>query len=279
MAGIEKLSLTCPSCGKVFQCKAPLAPGKYSVPCTGCQNKVSFRYQADASQQPPKQEVKLGLLDDGSYRFICKNESCRQSVLVPAIGVKIGHNALKCPRCQTINGFDVEPTEQDMLKCQTADCDGILVKPDAGDGIYSYVCDKCGQEYSLMIQNGKVAKVTKKTMPHMNLKKQWPMKLVSGQLLGKKEYVLSKGMHYVGRMDNCNPSDFEIKDKYASCRSVRIDVNENGGTLVYRLTVERATNPVYHNNRELTVGDIIYLTYGDTLKLGKTLIKVQKVQS
>lgn len=277
MADTDKLSLTCPSCGQVFQCKAPAAPGNYSVPCTGCQNKVSFRYPV--SQQPPKQEVKFGLLDDGSYRFKCRNESCRQSVLVPAAVVKIGHNVLRCPKCQTTNEFDIEPAEPDLLKCQTADCDGILVKPDAGDGIYSCVCDKCGQEYSLMIQEGRVVKVTKKTMPHVNLKKQWPMKLVSGQFLGRKEYVLSKGMHYVGRIDNGNPSDFGIKDKYASCRSVRIDVNENGGTLIYRLTVEHATNPVYHNSRELTVGDIIYLTYGDTLKLGKTLIKVQKAQS
>ena len=59
---------------------------------------------------------------------------------------------------------------------------------------------------------------------------------------------------------------------------MRIDVNENGGKLIYRMTVERAMNPVYHNNSELTVGDIVYLTYGDTIKLGKTLIKVQKVK-
>ena len=104
------------------------------------------------------------------------------------------------------------------------------------------------------------------------------MKLVLGNFLGKKEYILLKGTHYVGRLDDEKNSDFAIKDKYASKRSVRIDVNEDGGGLVYKLTIERATNPVYHNSRELTVGDVVYLTYGDTLKLGKTLIKVQKVQ-
>jgi hypothetical protein len=105
------------------------------------------------------------------------------------------------------------------------------------------------------------------------------MKLVLGRFLGRKEYELSKGTHYVGRLDSANNSDLAIKDKFASSKSLRIDVNENGGSLVYRMTVERAMNPVYHNNRELMVGDIVYLTYGDTLRLGKTLVKIEKIKS
>lgn len=104
------------------------------------------------------------------------------------------------------------------------------------------------------------------------------MKLIYGCNPNKKEYLLSRGTHYVGRADNENMSDFVIEDKYASSRSVRIDVNENGDDFVYKLTVERAMNPVYHNSRELAIGDVVYLTYGDTIKLGKTLIKVQKNQ-
>lgn len=131
----------------------------------------------------------------------------------------------------------------------------------------------------MIIQDGKVVKIAMKTSVSFAPKRQVQMKLVSGTFLAKKEYRLSKGTHYVGRQDELNGSDFSIKDKYASSRSVRIDVNENGGRLVYKMTVERAMNPVYHNNSELTVGDIVYLTYGDTIKLGKTLVKVQKIKA
>lgn len=281
MAEIEKISLKC-RCGHEFLCKAPSAPGNYSVTCpnSGCGLKVSFHYplNADHHNGKFKEEIKFGLLEDGSYRFRCEKQECRQSVLVPAKLVKVGQNRMPCPRCGTIHGFDVEPTENDLLKCQTADCDATLVKPVRGDGIYSCVCEKCGQEYSLLVQDGKVVKATMKTPKPIGQIKQWPMKLVLGRFLGKKEYILSKGIHYIGRLDDEKKSDFEIKDKYASSRSVRIDVNENGGSLVYRLTVERAMNPVYHNSRELIVGDVVYIAYGDTLKLGKTLIKVQKVK-
>ena len=284
MAEVEKVSLTCKECGKQFQCKAPSAPGNYSVICINpeCKAKVSFHYpvgaNSDAQQTKPKTEIQFGLLDNGNYQFKCENIKCRQSVLVPAQMIKVGHNKATCPKCQTVHEFEIEPTEVDLLKCQTIDCDFTLTKPDRGDGIYSCACEKCGQEYSLLIQNGKVVKVTMKTPKPIGPKKQWPMKLVLGRFIGKKEYVLSKGIHYVGRFDDSNNSDFAIRDKYASSRSIRIDVNENGGSIIYKLTVERAMNPVYHNCRELAVGDVVYLSYGDTLKLGKTLIKVQKVK-
>ena len=282
MAEVEKVTLTC-KCGNKFQCKAPSMPGNYSVTCTNpsCKAKVSFHYpvNSEPKQAEPKAEVKFGFLDDGSYRFRCENDSCRQTVLVPAKMIKIGHNKVPCPKCNTIHEFDREPSEEELLKCQTADCNGLLVKPDRGDGIYSSVCKECRQEYSIIVQGGKVVKVIMKTPPPPPPPKREKMKLVLGRFLGKKEYELSKGTHYVGRFDTDNNSDFAINDKFASSRSLRIDVNENGGSLVYRMTVERAMNPVYHNNRELTVGDIVYLTYGDTLRLGKTLVKIEKVKS
>lgn len=273
-----KISLTCGKCGKQFKCKAPLAPGNYSVVCINpdCQSKISFRYPANVQEQPPKPEPKYGLLEDGNYRFRCGNEACRMNVLVPAKAVKVGKNTVICPKCQTPHQFKIEPTEEDLLKCRTADCKGALKNPGRGDGVYSASCELCGQEYSMIVHEGKVVKVTMKTPPPPTPIKQDLMKLVVGHLIGKREYSLSKGSHWIGRQDNENSCDFPIKDKYASARSVRIDVNENGGNLVYKMTVERASNPVYHNSRELTVGDVVYLNYGDTLKLGKTLIKIQK---
>lgn len=286
MAEVEKVTLTC-KCGHKFQCQAPSTPGNYSVTCTNptCNAKVSFHYPVNPEQKQaePKAEVKFGFLDDGSYRFRCENDKCRQTVLVSANMIKVGHNRVKCPKCPIYHEFNVEPKESDLLKCQKTGCDGILKKPERGDGLFKSICEKCGTIHSVLINSGKVLKVTIDTEPIteplIDPKKRPAMKLVLGRFLGKKEYELSKGIHYVGRFDTDNNSDFALKDKFASSRSLRIDVNENGGSLVYRMTVERAMNPVYHNNRELTVGDIVYLTYGDTLRLGKTLVKIEKVKS
>lgn len=285
MDNIKKLTLKCPYCGKVFSCKAPEKPGVYSLTCPNgdCSKKVSFKIPVSSSSgasapNPGAKKPPLGRLEDGSYRFKCGNPKCPQYVLVPAESIKIGVNKVLCPTCQTPHEFEIEPTEEDLLKCQASGCKGVLRKPQGGDGVYSTRCDDCGQEYSLIVQEGKVTKVILKTPAPIASTKQSKMKLVAGQFLGKREYNLTKGVHYIGRLDEEYPSDFQIKDKYASKKSLRVDVNEVGGDLVYKLTVERALNPVYHNNRELTVGDVVYLTYGDTLKLGKTLVKIQKIQ-
>lgn len=281
MEEIERVSLKCEHCGHEFTNKAPKAPGKYYVPCKNpeCREPVHFVYKGTKlnNEGESKKEVKYGFLDNGAYRFKCGNTSCGQSVLVPADKIKVGNNMVICPKCNTSHEFEKKPTEADLLKCQTAGCEGTLEKPGQGDGVFTTTCDKCQAEYSLIVNDGKVTKVTMKTPPPAPPTKQYKMKLVVSRLFGKDEYILKKGTQYVGRADEDGPSDFQVKDKYASKRSLRIDVNENGGELVYKLTVERATNPVYHNNRELSENDIIYITYGDTLKIGKTLIKVQKV--
>lgn len=228
MAEEAKISINCTKCGRQFQCKAPAAPGHYSVVCphADCREKISFQFS--------------------------------------------GHKDI--PANQSI-------TEEDLLKCRMSGCKGMIIRPEGVSGVYSSKCDECSQQYSLVIQDSRIMKVSLVTPKPLRQPKQCLMKLVCGGLVGKKEYVLFKGVHYIGRYDPANNSHFPINDKYASSKSIRIDVNENAGSLLYKMTVERAMNPVYHNMRELAVDDIVYLSYGDTIKLGKTLIKVQKVNS
>ena len=272
----EKTTLVCenPVCRKQFKFPTPVKAGAYTVPCPHCGWKNHFTVQYTVEEEDKKHNV--GLQSDGSYLFVCPNEKCKKIVLVPAKMVVKGHNKVACPLCGSEYEFEVLQSENELLKCQGIDCKGYLEKPNRGDGIYGVSCKDCGLEYSLLIQNGRVVKTILKTPPPPPLQKQCSMKLVVGHLFNKKEYILSKGVHYIGRFDEeCN-SDFNIKDKYASKRSIKIEVNLNGENLIYKLTVEKATNPVYHNNKELAVGDIVYITYGDTIQLGKTLIRIQK---
>lgn len=95
----------------------------------------------------------------------------------------------------------------------------------------------------------------------------------------KNKYQLTPGEHIIGRKDPVKQSSLMINDKYASSRSIRIDVtpvDENQSGFLYKLTVLKATNPVYHNSRELAEGSSLYLEYGDIIILGKTQLTFNK---
>lgn len=96
-------------------------------------------------------------------------------------------------------------------------------------------------------------------------------KLVWGRLI-RKTYFLHEGDNYIGREDEEQPSDVSLKDAYASRRSVKINVlpGEKGNS--YKLTIENATNPVLINGAVQTVGNSVYLNFGDTIVLGNTTI-------
>lgn len=92
--------------------------------------------------------------------------------------------------------------------------------------------------------------------------------------LKKVEYILKPGDNIIGRADASAPSDFEISgDNAVSRQSVRINV-EHDKYLGYKFCLEvmKTTNPVVLNDRTLTLSDKIYLKYGDTITLGKTII-------
>lgn len=87
-----------------------------------------------------------------------------------------------------------------------------------------------------------------------------------------RHFRLHEGSNTVGRADADKPSDISIDtDRTMSRRSVDIlmDVTPEGA--VFKLKVLGATNPVLHNGQPLSVGDEIYLTSGDTVKLGSTV--------
>lgn len=278
-----------PACQREFPYYKPSVPGKYNVACPFCQQQNEIEVTADVpsqSQQPepkPKQELALGLQEDGSYRFRCKQ--CNAAVRVPKKLVKPGQNVLPCPKCKTTNSFTRPFTEEELLCCSEAGCNGHIIRPSqAGDGIYSSECDTCHAKYSIIMHEGKVNKVSRKTdaaPATETLDSDWApseptMRLVTGGLFNKRYYNLSRGTHYVGRHDQFEPSNFQLHDDTVSRRSLRIDVMQVGDGTTYKMTVQRAFNPVFHNNRELHTGDIVYLYYGDRIKIGQSIIKVEK---
>lgn len=89
----------------------------------------------------------------------------------------------------------------------------------------------------------------------------------------KHSYVLSKGSNTIGREDAEEPSDIQLKDSYVSRRSINIEVLDSGTGYLFKLTVIKATNPVYINGQEHDEGTSIYLNDGDTIHLGSKKLR------
>lgn len=103
----------------------------------------------------------------------------------------------------------------------------------------------------------------------------------SGVLVWKEDgrscrFPLKSGNIVIGRKDNTEPSDISLNDATASRQSVRIDVTKGSqtGRHVFKLTVLRTTNAVYVNHNALFTKSSIYLNYGDTIKVGETVLRL-----
>ena len=99
--------------------------------------------------------------------------------------------------------------------------------------------------------------------------------LVWGGFFSRKRHELRNGSTVVGRNDPEEPSDLMFDDPTMSCRSVLLEVDGKDGSC--KLSVLRATNPVYVNAVNYPEGSSIYLNFGDTLKMGRTTIVYNKL--
>ena len=93
------------------------------------------------------------------------------------------------------------------------------------------------------------------------------------------DHQLHEGSNIIGRKDPAQPCDIMIdKDPSMSRRSVAITVSYTQKGYTFRLKVLNATNPVMHRGLPLTVGEEVYLNFGDELVLGKTKFRFLKVE-
>ena len=99
-------------------------------------------------------------------------------------------------------------------------------------------------------------------------------KLEWGGFFSKKSALLHVGTNTIGRADVDEPSEISFHDDYMSRRSITIDVEKDPNRVGYtfKLTVLRASNPVFVGSSSLLVGNSIYLNFGDVIKLGNTVL-------
>lgn len=102
-------------------------------------------------------------------------------------------------------------------------------------------------------------------------------KIEWGTFLAKKKYELKEGSIYIGREDSDAPSQISVNDRYASARSIRLDVRKIDKGFIYHITILRATNPVLLNGRELKEQEGCDLNYGDIITIGNTKLTFKKL--
>lgn len=176
---------------------------------------------------------------------------------------KIGNYKWVCPHCNTIVGFVVvnpEPVEEQKEQ------------PNQDASIEEPVGSKEGKKEKE--EKEESPKPLTKKIDNENLCNLG--ELAWGGFFSRKHYPLRVGTIYIGRKDDGEPSDLQLEDSYVSRRSALLEVLSSDKGFLFKLTVKHASNPVYVNSSEISVGNSIYLNYGDVLIFGKTKMTFKK---
>ena len=157
-----------------------------------------------------------------------------------------------CPRCGQENNF-------------TAEKEGAAVVR----------CSKCKAAFGYNAGEKKTETVPSQTkVIHLGRTQNSVGKLEWRRLMMTRSASLHIGTNIIGRKDDEYPSEISFDDAYMSRQSIAIDVQPNikGVGYTFKLTVQKAANPILVGGSQLMVGNSIYLNYGDTIKLGNTTL-------
>lgn len=170
---------------------------------------------------------------------------------------KVGKQRWDCPQCKAIVGFAAVDTVQakGQKKCPNQDTPNVEVTSSKGEE------EETSKPYTKKIDNEALCNLGELT---------W------GGFFSRKHYPLRVGSIYIGRKDAVEPSDLQLDDSYVSRRSALLEILSSDKGFLFKLTVKHASNPVYVNSSEISVGNSIYLNYGDVLIFGKTKMTFKK---
>ena len=96
--------------------------------------------------------------------------------------------------------------------------------------------------------------------------------------VGRTEYPLQKGVNTVGRnAPTCTAYiKLDVTDKYMSRVQTRITVKEGGSGLEHHIESLNERNLVKVNGKDVGIGEILCLAWGDRLLMGETDVLFQR---
>lgn len=202
---------------------------------------------------------------------------------------KEGAYKITCPYCQakaSVRFVDSKaapssPAPTDVVARKCISCGVTLKFKSSLQGAFKVTCPKCHTEQVIKLGNGTEPSQTKRdTKENVPVKTRVANRKTlssAAQLIQLRRFrsnithTLKEGENLIGRADLQQVSDITIdSDDSISRRSAVIEVLKSDGRYLFKFKVLKASNPVYHNNKPLTVGESVYLNYGDKIVLGKT---------
>ncbi|MDE7413639.1 MAG: FHA domain-containing protein [Muribaculaceae bacterium] len=229
-----------PECGKLLEIPVPKKTGVYNVTCPFCKTQKQLRFKGLDEMEAQKKQAPQR--PDYSAAAPVEMEE----------DFKIGNKySFKCPHCQKQEiGFQTDKAGHRQIACPY--CKGKI-----GFTVWPKTQVIIVTE-QLQLNKGKL----------VLLKRGWL----------NKDYPLKEGQNIVGRFDESGMSDISIKnDPSMSRRSIDINVKRTEKGYEFKLNVLKSTNPVLHNNVPLKTSDSVSLNFGDTIVLGKTKFRFDKV--
>ena len=262
----QPIVVTCPECKKKMRMRNPQKAGTYKVTCPFCGKPFPIKMVDDSTIEPPivapepiapvsvpktepeptpapapepKPTPAPQPAEDEGPVVIQHCTGCGMKLRIR--NPKPGQHTIRCPKCQSLQQYTYTPagTAAQQPEPQKPN----KTKPVAKNVNLSRGC--LVQQRGLFRSN------------------------ITHQLAGKETII--------GRLCNDSPSDVMVNDDTMSRRSVSIVGESKPAGIVYKLTVINATNRVLLNGKTLSVGTSVYINFGDTIVLGRTTFKFEKV--
>ena len=300
-----KIKMTCPKCKKLFAIVKPEKPGTYRVACPHCQavinlklQPVEVKMQGTPAPQPavPPQAPRPAAQPAPQPAAQPTSRPAAPQPVQPA-----KPNPVTTPEPPVTPPANTLTDLPLLGKVELTSRGKYVVKTPAVKGVKSrFACPKCGRA---MVVDSKVtgkfyikcahcatpvAVMVNEPAPVEEAPSKKPTRklegdkvaergqLTWGKLFSRKRHELRAGTTVIGRRDLELPSDLMFDDSTMSRRSVQLLVDARDGSC--QLKVLSATNPVTVNGVAYPEGSSLYLTFNDTLKLGRTVIVYSKVK-
>lgn len=254
-----KIVCSNPQCKTALSVRVDEKAQAFAVTCPKCSRRVNVKL---------KQAAELKMANDTTKKVMwvnCPQDKHRFSVVCPP---KAGIYAITCPKCG--KKYKVNVTQEAIDKSQSAAGQSGFATTPAPENEQKEVRVKTiptNQEHNTDLIDG--------TSPVS----------IGGKLVllrrffhKNKEFPLEIGTTIIGRKDSELPSDIQIdNDKSMSRRSVKIEVSLTKQGYLFKLEVLKATNQVLLNNKVVSKGEIYPLTFGDSIIMGKTKFRFEKI--
>lgn len=307
----EIIKVECGQCGKSFQAYKPSNNDANIVDCPYCGNAITIKLNPKEINlgQPaiakPHKALTGGQHNGqdatGQHTCNCKQKSNNQQAVAehPEIGKPLAVPSkdhlyiikdkaitgntytLRCPECGHWEAETMQEAETAHKwycpACKTLVAFNIVDKPKLKEETEKQIKPTTNKEKSGTSKEQEAHTKTHKV--NISRKETSMAELVWGGIFSKKHLKLPSGTNIViGRKDSDEPSNLQMDDAYMSRRSARIEAEAMNNGTRYKFTVLKCSNPVFINSKEITQGSSVYLNYGDTITLGKTIITLKKVR-